>query len=381
MRVTTLLFLITLCFFSASAQSDFALKTSRIDSLMRAHIVSDGKRPVHSFLLYAHNKTTGFEFHQGVGTVGRNHEVIDAGYQYNVASITKTVVATIILQLEEEGKLRVEDKAASYLNGLDFLRFDDFQYWHDSACARDLTIEQLLQHTSGIADIFTDAATRFNISVLLHKKRQYTTEMIIQKYYQYHLNKKALHKPGQGYHYSDMNYMLLGFIIEQVTGKSLPQAVRERILEPCGMTDTYFEFYESRQDSGKRIDAFLNRINMTRDINTSYEWGGGGLVSTTQDMATFIESLFNLKFFRYEATLNKMIDFSATSKFGANYGMGIYKYELNGKVFYGHGGFYGSVLAYSPAEKVTFSANIGQANPPYDTGKLVQELMDVILTP
>lgn len=381
MSVTTLFLSIIPYLFPVSAQSDFAIKTDKIDSLMQAHIVHDGKHPVHSFLLYAHNKTTGFEIHHGVGTVGRNDQEIDAGYQYNVASITKTVVATIILQLEEEGKLRVEDKAASYLRGLDYLKFDDFHFWHDSACANDLTIQQLLQHTSGIADIFTDAATKFNISVLLHKKRQYTTEMIIQKYYKYHLNKKAFNKPGLGYHYSDMNYMLLGFIIEQVTGKSLPQAIRERILEPCGMTDTYFEFYESRQGNGKRIDAFLNRINMTQNINTSYEWGGGGLVSTTKDMASFIESLFDLKFFRLESTLNKMIDFSATLNYGATYGLGIFKYELNGKVFYGHGGFYGSVLAYAPAERVTFSANIGQAIPPYDTGLLVQKLIDIILNP
>jgi D-alanyl-D-alanine carboxypeptidase len=119
---------------------------------------------------------------------------------------------------------------------------------------------------------------------------------------------------------------------------------------------------------------------MTKKINTSYEWGGGGLVSTTRDMGLFIKGLFDNKLFKNPSTLKKMTDYSVTKKFGENYGMGIYKYELNGKIFYGHGGFYGSILAYDPVEKITFSANIGQANPPYDAGKLVNALMDIIMT-
>jgi D-alanyl-D-alanine carboxypeptidase len=364
----------------AFGQTDNIAKTDKIDSLMLSHIVHDGKHPVHSFLIYAKNGQTGFEIHQGKGTVGRNNQAIDADYQYNVASITKTLVATIILQLEEEGKLNVNERAGKYLNNIGFLKFNEIHILHDTLYAGDITIQNLLQHTSGISDIFTDAATKFNISVLLHKRRQYNTEMIIERYYKYNLNRKPYNKPGKGYHYSDINYMLLGFIIEQVTGQNLPQAIRERILLKLKMDDTYFEYYEPECGSGKRIDAFLNKINMTKKINTSYEWGGGGLVSTTMDMAIFIESLFNLGLFKNSATLNKMIDFSTTEKFGATYGMGIYKYELNGKIFYGHGGFYGSILAYDPTDMITFSANIGQANPPYDTGKLVKELMDIILS-
>lgn len=236
----------------------------------------------------------------------------------------------------------------------------------------------LLHHTSGIADIFTDAETRFNISVLLHKRRQFDTKRIMDRFYKYKLNEKPFNKPGEGYHYSDINYMLLGFIIEQVTGKSLAQEIRERILVPLRMNDTYFEYYEARQGNGKRIDAFLNRINMTKSINTSYEWGGGGVVSTTKDLAVFIEALFNNKLFKDSETLKMMTDYSASEKFGAHYGMGLFKLDLNGNVFYGHGGFYGSLLAYDPVNKITFSANIGQANPPYDTGKLINELLDII---
>jgi D-alanyl-D-alanine carboxypeptidase len=58
--------------------------------------------------------------------------------------------------------------------------------------------------------------------------------------------------------------------------------------------------------------------------------------------------------------------------------MGIYSWEINGKTFYGHGGFYGSVLLYNPIDKVTFSANIGQANAPFDASKLISELLNLL---
>ena len=361
-----------------SAQSDFKIKEAKIDSLMKAHISHKGKQPVHSFLLYVRNENTGFEFNHSVGTIGRNDTQIDEEYRYNVASITKTFVATIILQLEEEGKLNTSDKAINYLKDVGFLKFDQMHLIDKKSYSSEITIEMLLHHTSGISDIFTDAATRFNISVLLHKKRQYTTEMFMNRFYKFKMNEKPFNKPGEGYHYSDVNYMILGFIIEQVTGQSLPQAIRERILIPLKMGNTYFEYYEPEQGNGKRIDAFLNRINMTKNINTSYEWGGGGLVSTTKEMGVFIKALFDLKLFKNNTTLAKMIDISETEKFGQHYGMGIYRWEINGKTFYGHGGFYGSMLTYDPIDKITFSANIGQVKAPFNAGKAVSELMYIV---
>lgn len=360
------------------AQHSFQQKEFQVDSIMKAHIVHTGKRPVHSFLLYANNEKEGVEIHKGIGTIGRNQNNIDADYQFNCASITKTFVATIVLQLEEEGKLALSDKGYKYLQPIDFVEADKIHILSDTNYSKDITIEQLLNHTSGIADIFTDAQTRFNISVLLHKKRQFNTKMIMERYYRYHLNKKVFNKPGKGYHYSDMNYMFLGFIIENITGKTLPQAIRERILDKIGMKNTYFEFYEPAITEGKRIDAFLGKINMTKKINTSYEWGGGGLVTTTKDLALFIQSLFNNTFFKNATTLKRMTDTEQVKKFGANYGYGLFSFNANEKTYYGHGGFYGSLLLYEPIYRITFSANISQATPPYNTEKLVAELLNVI---
>ncbi|MBN1184044.1 MAG: beta-lactamase family protein [Bacteroidales bacterium] len=377
MRILIILFVLLLSF-TCSAQNNSKVKEQKLDSLMKTVLIHKGKQPVHNFLIYLKNEKNGFEFCHGVGIIGRNDTMIDEQYQYNVASITKTFVATIILQLEEEGKLNIKDKAINYIGHMNFLNFDEILILDKTPRGKEITIEMLLNHTSGIPDIFSDAATRFNLSVLLHKKRQYTPQKLIRLYYKYKMNKKAFNRPREGYHYSDINYMILGYIIEQITKQSLPEAIRKRILIPLNMENTYFEFYETVHGKGKRIDAFLNRINITKKINTSYEWAGGGLVSTTKDLGVFIESLFGLELFENKATLEKMINTTATEKYGANYGLGILKYDLNSKTFYGHGGFYGSLLIYDPKKGITLSANIGQANAPFDAEKLVNDILNII---
>jgi D-alanyl-D-alanine carboxypeptidase len=360
-------------------QSNCKSKEDLIDSIMKTHIIPYGKHPVYNFLIYANNYSSGCEIKKGFGTVGRNEIPIDSDYQFNTASITKTMVATLILQLEEEGSLKISDYAKDYLDNLDFLRYSEIHYYKNVPYADSITIEMLLNHTSGIADIFTDAGTRFNLSVLLHKERQYTPEKVIEKYYRYNLNKKAFNAPGSGYHYSDINYMLLGFIIERITNKKLPEVIRERIIEPLNLKNTYFEFYEPEQGNLKRIDAFLNKINITKKINTSYEWAGGGIVSTTQEIAIFITALFKGNFFVRKSTLDKMTDISHTKKFGAGYGLGLIRYEVDNCIFYGHGGFYGSIMLYDPLNHFVFCANIGQAIPPYDSGELAKKMIRILL--
>jgi D-alanyl-D-alanine carboxypeptidase len=237
----------------------------------------------------------------------------------------------------------------------------------------------LLNHTSGIADIFSDAALRFNTSVLLHKKRQYTPEKVIERYYKYNLNRKPFNKPGQGYHYSDINYMLLGFIIQKITNSQLHEVIRERIIDKTNLSNTYFEYMETPHGNLKRLDAYINRINMTRKINTSYEWAGGGIVTTTNDLAAFITALFNGHYFWESSTLEKMKDDSKTSKFGANYGLGLISYKVDSITFYGHGGYYGSIMVYGPEPGLVLCANISQANPPYDSGEVAKKIIKIML--
>jgi len=349
-----------------------------LTQLLSSHINMKGKRPVPNFMLYALNRKKDLEVHLGLGIKGRNEEAIEKDYQFRIASITKTFVSTIILQLKEEGKLKYSDKVSTYLSAIDSIRYDQFHYFEGKSYTADIDIEMLLQHRSGIADIFTDAQTRFNLSVLTHKKRQFTPVKVVDRYFKYKLHKKALFKPGEGYHYSDMNYMLLGFIIEQIEGMPLHEAYRNRILDPLALKDTYHEYLESPRGSLKQIDAYLNRINLTQKVNTSYEWAGGGLISTTRDLGTFIQAIFDLKLFKERSTLMEMISLEKTQQFDKGAGMGIFHYDLMGMDFYGHGGFYGSLLIFNPKEEILLSMNVGQANAPFDAEKLVGEIVKIM---
>jgi D-alanyl-D-alanine carboxypeptidase len=171
-----------------------------------------------------------------------------------------------------------------------------------------------------------------------------------------------------------MNYMLLGFTIEKVTGKTLHENIRERILEPLAMDNTYFEYYEPRRGKLQMIDAYLNKLNVTKKINTSYEWAGGGLVSNVQELGVFIEALMEGRLFAKKETLKQMLDLSPAQAFGKDAGMGIFRYELETGHYYGHGGYYGSLLLYEPDKKITLSVNVGQANADLDPVKLMNRI-------
>jgi len=350
----------------------------QLKKMMNESIKCKGKKRVCNFLLYTKNNKTGFEFNQGVGIVGRNGTKINASYQYKIASITKTIVATIILQLEEENKININDPIKKYLEKNEFVKYNDLHIYHGSKYQDSISIKMLLNHTSGILDIFNDAQFRFYASVLFKPKRKYTAQKIYEKYFDYNLNQKPANIPNKGYHYSDINYMLLGFIIEEVLQKPLTEVIRERIIEPLKLKNTYFEYYEQPQGIGKMSDSYLNRINITKKVNTSFEWAGGGIVSTVEEMAIFIQALFDMKFYKEKETLERMMDISETAKYGEKYGLGLRTIKIRDKVFYGHSGAYGSVLLYSPKYEITISLNIGQGNSPFSLGKLINEIINVV---
>ena len=116
--------------------------------------------------------------------------------------------------------------------------------------------------------------------------------------------------PGAGFHDADTNYVLLGLTIESLTGRSLAENFRSRILEKCGMVDTYFLYREEACGSGLAHHfAFNGQQNLDIiqiGMNTSLDWAGGGLVSTVDDLARFIRALFHGKFFQRRETLAVM---------------------------------------------------------------------------
>ena len=197
---------------------------------MHSHLVIKGKKPVYSIQVYISKEDK--IFCEAVGVSDGKNEKACKDNQFKIASITKTMTATIILQMQEEGMLNLNEKISKYLSNVSFVKVNELHIYDGEKYGLDITVKQLLQHKSGLADIFTDAAFRFYLNEYLNKNQEWDAEKLMNRYYKYGLNKKAHFAPGKGYFYSDVNYFLLGIIIENVSGKTLAQNFRKRIFEP-----------------------------------------------------------------------------------------------------------------------------------------------------
>jgi D-alanyl-D-alanine carboxypeptidase len=367
-------FLVGALFFSNTMV--WAQNRDTLLNLMLERLNPSGKNPVHSIQIYISNKDR--VFHEAVGFSDGDKIASTKEDQFKIASITKMMTAIVILQLQEEGKLKITDPIAQYLSNSKISRVSDVHFFEGETFGNQITIEQLLTHRSGLADLFTDSAIRFYLGEYLNKQKQWSAEKLMATYFKYGLNKKAHFVPGTDYYYSDVNYFLLGILIEEISGQSLAQQFRNRIFEPLAMQSTYFEYYEKPILSGNSANSFFGKRNITKTLNTSYDWAGGGVVSTTYDLALFLKGLFGLKLFTNPTTLKEMTTMSPhTLKSGriSNSGMGIFQYEFNGDLYFGHAGFWGTLIAYCPESNTVFCGNLNQVNPPFKTTDFIESLI------
>ncbi|MEU4836064.1 serine hydrolase domain-containing protein [Streptosporangium sp. NPDC023615] len=189
-------------------------------------------------------------------------------HRFRIASVTKTFTATIVLQLVRERRLTLGDTLGKLLPGV--LPGTD-----------RVTVEQLLTHTSGIPDYLTDS--RFTDVVV--DGGQYTRDWPPRELLGYG------GKPGKRgvNRYSNSNFILLGMIIEKVTGQSYPEALSERVTGPLRLRDTELprDLLPGRLARGRQGDG-----PGSTTVNSSIFWAAGGLVSTTRDVGTLYEALF-----------------------------------------------------------------------------------------
>ncbi|WP_271765252.1 serine hydrolase domain-containing protein [Aquimarina algiphila] len=347
----------------------------QLSSLMNEKISNNTDNPVYSISIFIENDGDVLAS-EAVGKRKREGNAIEITDQFRIASSTKLFVATIILQLEEEGKLRLNAPIYKHLNGMNDLQFEKFHLYQAFAFSKAITIKHLLSHRSGLADIFNDRQEAFFGKVMATPNRQYRPEDMVNLYFEFELNKDAKFKPGEEWRYSDMNYVLLGFLIEKLDGKSLSQSIRDRILNPLKMQDTYFEFYEKTHSNNGRIHQYVGNTDFNA-INTSFDWSGGGLVSTHQDLTIFIKALFNGKLMSYES-LEKMIAVQPTKETELPYGLGVYQSVYCGETFYGHYGFYGTYIGYAPKTKTVLSYCISQATPSFNVYEFVNSVIETI---
>ena len=374
--ITLLLaFIITGCG-SSDKQKDINELSEKLQSLVDSTIDVESEDPIHNAVLLV--ECPKIKWKGAAGMADGRQGAMTSDHKIKIASIAKTFTATLVLQLMEEGYLELDDTIDKFLDN-PIVNLDSLHVHEGIAYGRKITVEQLLSHTSGIKDYMEDP--RFIPDVLTNPKKQYSPAKILGTYYGYQSNRKAVFPPGRDFDYSDVNYVLLAMIIEQVTGETYHAQLKARIFDRLGMNNSYLEYYEEPRGDKPLSHAFYSTMDLIAGVNTSFDWGGGGIVSTCEELNTFFRALVDGKLFRKESTLKQMLAAADKGRGGMDYdyGLGIMKRSIHGLTFYGHGGAYDCDVFYCPEKNISVCMSLNQMNTHGKRDVFLQQAVKIIM--
>lgn len=240
-------------------------------------------------------------FERSYGMADRLNKIHNSAQtEYRIGSISKPITATLILQQIEKGNLSLEEKLSKFLPGL---RFSD-----------SVTIRQMLSHTSGIKSL-TSTKEYYTNRLSIHGEKEVVDIL---------KNFPLEFTPGTRYQYSNSNYILLGYILEKITGKSLPLQLAQ-FTAKAGMKNTSLD-YDGRLSNKKAVgyeEAAMEDYQPIKDMNIGVVGAAGGFFSTVRDLYKFNLALNSNKLLTKE-TMDLMY---TQVKPGYGLGWGIDTYE------------------------------------------------------
>jgi D-alanyl-D-alanine carboxypeptidase len=291
-------------------------------------------------------------------------EEISKQQPFYTASIGKMFTATSIAILKDDGKLNFNDPLEKFLNA-DVM--DSLLIFEGKDYSSKITISNLLQHTSGLPDYFEDKTKDGQAGLLESLIVSPEKNWEIIEILDYTKNNFDAHfAPGNGYHYTDTEYLLLGLVIEKISGMSLDDFFKMNIFVPLKMNHTYFNLKSDPISKTEEILSFYaDDIEVSSFQSLSLDWAGGGVVSSTQDLIRFEEALLNGELVK-GSTLEQMQNWLNESK-GTYYGYGLRKWKLR-ELFptlpkltlIGHSGSTAANLYYCPELDVYISGSFNQ---------------------
>jgi D-alanyl-D-alanine carboxypeptidase len=358
----------------------------------------------------------------GAEGIGREDtgEKMTTEHQFFISSVGKTFTACIIMQLYEEGAFGEKGLDASLgelalfspkvLNVLH--RKDGVSY------GGEITVRQLLNHTTGLKNVDNDSAEGigddypetmgyapgslnyidvYDKSKGLDTALKFINEGIpeggkLSDYYLFQplpewdydawladshdkmagqlnfflngANENALFKPGESMYYSDTNYLVLGLLIEKLTGKSLDEVKNERIFRPLGMTHTYLNDAAAAQNRKYRLSDYwaagLPLVSLGIDLSRT-DRGDGGEITTLSDLNTFIRALANGKLFRNSSTLDEMLKLPFGGDFG--YADGVVYAKTDAGAMLSHNGSSGAWMEYYSKYDLSVVGTVNEIDP------------------
>lgn len=260
-------------------------------------------------------------FQGGYGSADlRKKTPIDPDTAFHLASCGKEMTAVAILLLVQDGKLRLDDRAARYL--------PEMRGWGGK-----VKIRNLLQNTSGVPDTY---------STLEQSPGRPAAEDSLKLLASWH---RLDFPPGTDYAYSDSGFDLLGLIVERVAKEPFPQFMQERVFGPVGMTST-FVFDEARVSQAKRAlgyDFKLGDWVLKDSSSLNFLYGSGEVYSTITDLARYDRALFGGALLRPDL-LRDMVTPGENSSYA--FGWVVDTAADTGDLYYGHSGLWMGYSAY-----------------------------------
>jgi D-alanyl-D-alanine carboxypeptidase len=261
----------------------------------------------------------------GVGDLATGEKVPVEG-QVRLASASKMFTAAVVLQLVGEGRIGLDEPIETYLPGL---------VRGDGVDGRDITVRQLLQHTSGVPEYFT-----VDYKEIQHRYVE-PRELLDRA-----LAQPAAFAPGTSWGYSNTNYILAGLIAQRVTGRPIGEEITNRIIRPVGLRQTYWPGIGEETIRGRHAHGYYTpaepdgeRIDFT-ELDPSWGWAAGQMIGTPGDLNKFLAALVGGKVLK-PAQLAEMQETVVAPGLPPNwrYGLGLVRIELScGEIAWGHGG-------------------------------------------
>ena len=241
-----------------------------------------------------------------------------------IGSVTKTFMAATVLQLVDEGRISLDDPVRRHLPQVQQL-------------SDEITIAQLLDHTSGLADLFNDTTRR---GLEEDPTRAWAASDVLATLHE------PWYAPGEGWAYANTNYYLLGLLVEAVTGTTLAEQLGARFLDPLALGAT------SVLDGGE-VGSPLD------EAWTTLFWGSGAMAASAADLARWGDAL-------YAGGLLSPESQGAMLVFNDNdYGFGVQRLEVDKVDGYGHTGLlntYTTLLFHSPTDRVTIALLVNRSD-------------------
>lgn len=274
-----------------------------------------------------------------------NKTPMEVGTLFYLASVSKHITATAIMQLEENGKLKTTDKISNFLDNVP----EDKQ---------NIIIEHLLHHTSGLGNMYGDYMETVTDANDLVASVMAT---------------ELLSRPGEKYSYSNNGFNLLAVIIERASGKPFLDYLRDELFIPIGMEDTGTVFEQDRWPPEMVAHAYSESVDSKSHIEWQPTWkrlGAGGIITNVEDLFKFETALLSGQLIK-ESSLRKMMAPALN-----DYGYGLKIGEIDFKLYYWHSGALNGFNTYVKVYTSTQGTFILFSN---DSSGFQQEMVDVLV--